>query len=290
MYHHFCDFINLYITQHVNNSFSQDVNIFIWDTSNTDNWSYFNETWKAFTNYKLIYIRELDGKRVCFRNVVFSLLARAIYGHFYNMPTVPGCYGTALYQFFSEHILYRLKINQDGPLKEKLRVTILSRGTSFRNIINQDEIIEGLKSKLNKYIEFKLVEYDIQTTFLEQLKTTHNTDIFMSMHGAGLTHLLFLPNWAAVFEIYDCDDKNCYYDLASLRGVKHFTWLDEKKVHYQQGLHPQLGTPHKKFTNYSFDVDEFIRIVKKMIKYVNNHPEFMKSRLNKYRIAEDDEL
>jgi protein O-GlcNAc transferase len=73
MYHHFCDFINLYITQHVNNSFSQDVNIFIWDTSNTDNWSYFNETWKAFTNYKLIYIRELDGKRVCFRNVVFSL-------------------------------------------------------------------------------------------------------------------------------------------------------------------------------------------------------------------------
>lgn len=32
MYHHFCDFLNLYITQHVNNSFSTDVYIVMWDT------------------------------------------------------------------------------------------------------------------------------------------------------------------------------------------------------------------------------------------------------------------
>lgn len=32
MYHHFCDFINLYITQHVNNSFGTDVYIVMWDT------------------------------------------------------------------------------------------------------------------------------------------------------------------------------------------------------------------------------------------------------------------
>lgn len=32
MYHHFCDFVNLYITQHVNNSFSTDVYVVMWDT------------------------------------------------------------------------------------------------------------------------------------------------------------------------------------------------------------------------------------------------------------------
>lgn len=32
MYHHFCDFVNLYISQHVNNSFSRDINIVMWDT------------------------------------------------------------------------------------------------------------------------------------------------------------------------------------------------------------------------------------------------------------------
>lgn len=38
--------------------------------------------------------------------------------------------------------------------------------------------------------------------FLDQLRITHNTDIFIGMHGAGLTHLLFLPDWAAVFELW----------------------------------------------------------------------------------------
>jgi len=35
MYHHFCDFINLYVTQHFNNSFSQNVDIVFYDTSSS---------------------------------------------------------------------------------------------------------------------------------------------------------------------------------------------------------------------------------------------------------------
>jgi hypothetical protein len=30
---------------------------------------------------------------------------------------------------------------------------------------------------------------------------SHNLDIFIGMHGAGLTHMLFMPDWAAVFEV-----------------------------------------------------------------------------------------
>lgn len=32
LYHHFCDFVNLYVTQHMNGSFSSDINILMWDT------------------------------------------------------------------------------------------------------------------------------------------------------------------------------------------------------------------------------------------------------------------
>ena len=32
-------------------------------------------------------------------------------------------------------------------------------------------------------------------------QTSHNSDIFLGMHGSGLTHLLFLPDWAAAFEM-----------------------------------------------------------------------------------------
>lgn len=38
LYHHFCDFVNIYAAQHVNNSFSTDVYIVMWDTVST----YFN--------------------------------------------------------------------------------------------------------------------------------------------------------------------------------------------------------------------------------------------------------
>jgi len=32
LYHHFCDFVNLYVTQHMNGSFETDINILMWDT------------------------------------------------------------------------------------------------------------------------------------------------------------------------------------------------------------------------------------------------------------------
>lgn len=37
IYHHFCDFFNLYLTQHVNNSwFGKDVQLIMWDTVSLD--------------------------------------------------------------------------------------------------------------------------------------------------------------------------------------------------------------------------------------------------------------
>uniref|UniRef100_A0A7E4W626 Secreted protein n=1 Tax=Panagrellus redivivus TaxID=6233 RepID=A0A7E4W626_PANRE len=51
MYHHFCDFVNLYASQFINGSFSQDVDIFWWDTHHSGfGDAYFGNAWKAFTN------------------------------------------------------------------------------------------------------------------------------------------------------------------------------------------------------------------------------------------------
>ena len=32
LYHHFCDFFNLYASQHINGSFDDDIHIVMWDT------------------------------------------------------------------------------------------------------------------------------------------------------------------------------------------------------------------------------------------------------------------
>lgn len=90
MYHHLCDFFNLYASLHMNSShpsaFSTDVHVIIWETYPYH--SAFGDMWKAFTSNPLLTLNDFAGKTVCFRNVVFPLLPRMIFGLYYNTPLV----------------------------------------------------------------------------------------------------------------------------------------------------------------------------------------------------------
>ena len=63
-----------------------------------------------------------------------------------------------------------------------------------------------------------------RTPFLDQIRLVSGSDVLVGLHGAGLTHLLMLPDWGAVLELYNCEDPDCYSDLARLRGVSYSTW------------------------------------------------------------------
>ncbi|XP_078596851.1 EGF domain-specific O-linked N-acetylglucosamine transferase-like [Branchiostoma floridae x Branchiostoma japonicum] len=273
MYHHFCDYINLYASQHINGSFSQDVNIIMWDTSGLGYGDIFSDTWKAFSDYPIIHLKEYDGKKLCLRDAVFPLLPRMQYGMYYNMPLVPGCSGTGLYKAFSEHVLHRLNITQQGPL-DKVRVTLLSRSTKWRRILNEEELLSAMKSDTR--LEVRRVDYNWKKmSFPEQLKVTQNSDLLIGMHGAGLTHSLFLPDWGVLFELYNCEDPRCYKDLARLRGVQYYTWEKQEKItQTEKGSHPSVGE-HAKFVNYGFDPAEFMRIVQNAADYIQAHPQFV---------------
>ncbi|XP_049588591.1 EGF domain-specific O-linked N-acetylglucosamine transferase [Syngnathus scovelli] len=275
MYHHFCDFVNLYISQHINNSFSTDINIIMWDTSFHEYGDLFKEIWKAFSNSDIIHLKTYDFKRVCFKDAFFSLLPRMRYGLFYNTPLISDCYSEGMFRAFSQHVLHRLNILQNGPMVGRVRVTVLARSTEYRQIINQNELVNALKTVLQLEVSVHDYKYN-DVAFLEQLRITHNSDIFIGMHGAGLTHLLFLPDWAVVFELYNCQDEGCYRDLARLRGIRYMTWQKKDKVYPQdKGHHPTLGD-HPKFTNYSFDVEEFMRLVLEAALYVTQHPKWQR--------------
>uniref|UniRef100_A0A673AIC8 EGF domain-specific O-linked N-acetylglucosamine transferase n=1 Tax=Sphaeramia orbicularis TaxID=375764 RepID=A0A673AIC8_9TELE len=267
MYHHFCDFVNLYISQHINNSFSTDINIVMWDTSLYGYGDLFPETWKAFTDYDIIHLKTYDSNRVCFKHAFFSLLPRMRYGLFYNTPLISDCHSEGMFRAFSQHVLHRLNIPLDRPTVRKT----LSRTEHVPLFTLQ--LVNALKTV--PLLEVNVVDYKYKDVpFLEQLRITHNSDIFIGMHGAGLTHLLFLPDWAVIFELYNCQDESCYRDLARLRGIRYVTWQKMDKVLPQdKGHHPTLGD-HPKFTNYSFDVVEFMRLVEEAADYVRKHPKW----------------
>lgn len=264
MYHHFCDFLNLYASQHLNSThhstFSLDSQIIIWET--LPYWSNFGTAFEAFTKNRLWNLNDVAGKRVCFKRVVFPLLPRMIFGLYYNTPIVWGCEGSGLFHAFSRHVLHRLKVREGvqprGP-DRRVHITLLSRDTKYRRILNERQLIKALE-KNSTYIVRK-AEYSHKMDFRLQLQNDQWTDIFIGMHGAGLTHLLFLPDWAVIFELYNCGDANCYQDLARLRGLKYLTWRDLSKLTPEdEGHHPDGGA-HKKFTNYKFNVDEFLALV-----------------------------
>ncbi|KAG0725179.1 EGF domain-specific O-linked N-acetylglucosamine transferase [Chionoecetes opilio] len=275
MYHHFCDFLNLYASQHLNTThhqaFSRDNQIIIWET--LPYWSNFGAAFDAFTKNPLWNLNHVAGKRVCFKSVMFPLLPRMIFGLFYNTPIVWGCQGSGLFHAFSRHLLHRLRVagaEQTRGGDGRVHVTLLSRDTKYRRVLNERELISALER--NKTYIVRRAEYSHKMDFRLQLQQDQWSDIFIGMHGAGLTHLLFMPTGRSSLNCeYNCGDANCYQDLARLRGLKYLTWRDPSKLTPEdEGHHPEGGA-HEKFTNYRFNVEEFLALVGEGAAHVMAH-------------------
>lgn len=99
MYHHFCDFFNLYATLFVNqthySAFDTNTQIIVWETYPYD--SPFADTFRAFSHNPVWTLDQVKGKRICFRNVVLPLLPRMIFGLYYNTPIVSLIHSNSFY-------------------------------------------------------------------------------------------------------------------------------------------------------------------------------------------------
>ena len=276
MYHHFCDFFNLYLSIHMNQSMS-GMDVTSWSVNkqvllleNIPYRSAFSPTWSAFTSLPLMDLNSVAGKKVCLKEAMFPLLPRMLFGLFYNTPIVSGCSNSGLFRSFSQFILHRLNIPSYGLLADqRMRVTLISRDTRFRRVNNEGQLAKALQQ--TGLYKVTLARFSTHVPFPSQLTMTHNTDILVGMHGAGLTHLLFLPDWAEVFELFNCDDPECYKDLARMRGVGYTThnWGEQEDmmtvVEVQGG---NTGPAHKKFVNYEFDSEEFLLMMNSVRKKV----------------------
>ncbi|XP_065916523.1 EGF domain-specific O-linked N-acetylglucosamine transferase-like isoform X2 [Dysidea avara] len=229
LYHHFCDFYNLYASLHANGTFNDDTTIIMWDTSYSPYGELFEDAWRPFTKKPRLRISDFAGQRVCFKDVMFPLLPRMRGGLYYNTYVVPGCETSAMMQAFSEFMLREMGIEQHEFNADRVRVSLLARDTKYRNIINQDELVRAMKTI--PFLDVQLVVYKYRVMgFVDQLEHSYNTDLFIGMHGAGLTHSLFLPDWAALFELHNTGDERCYHDLARQRGILYQTWEKDDKV------------------------------------------------------------
>jgi protein O-GlcNAc transferase len=297
MYHHFCDFFNLYASLFINStfypdSFDRDVNILVWE--NTPYRSAFGDVFGAFTKHEILHLDSFGRKNICFKNLLMPLLPRMPFGLFYNTPVIGGCRNSALFKSFSEFLTFRLGIRRtesaSNPTDHLMRVTFLSRRTKYRRVLNENSLISSLEST-GRY-RVKVAHFThAQPTFLEQMQIVHDTDILIGMHGSGLTHLLFLPDWGCLFELYDCEDPGCYTDLARMRGVGRVSWTNSSLIFPEDdGDEDNEHRGHAKFRNYAFDEVEFVRKVDEAAALVRKrHPAFADEKDNAVEEDQDEE-
>ena len=81
------------------------------------------------------------------------------------------------------------------------QLTFVSRSLAKqRKLANEKELLEDLKEQLPQAkIECVLFE---NLTPLEQISLMSKTKLLVGMHGAGLTHSVFLPSQSGLFEIF----------------------------------------------------------------------------------------
>ena len=103
------------------------------------------------------------------------------------------------------------------------RKVYLSRANAARRrLLNEEEILPVLKD-----YGYEVV-FAEELSFVEQVKLFANTSSFISLHGAGLTNLMFMPLGSKVMEIrYDFLEESkknlspyCYFQLANIFKIE----------------------------------------------------------------------
>jgi len=150
------------------------------------------------------------------------------------------CVKSELTTTFVQRVLdfYDLKA-PEGSGEQPLVVTYLNR-TGSRQLRDFGGMVERLQGKY-PLVEMQLIELE-DMAHREQLQIIRKTDILVGVHGAGLTHTLFLPPSATVAEIRPPNvDYWGFRNLAKIGGHQYF------------GTHGSLDTEKSVAGNWHFD-------------------------------------
>ena len=178
MYHHFCDFFNIYMSLNLNGSIVPEPDgrqVLILD--NHPYHSSFRPAWKSVTDRPLLDLNSVAGKRICFTDLLLPLLPRMVYGLYYGTPLIPGCHSSSMFSAFSTWFSSALGLPSPNP-QSPLRLTLLSRTTKYRQILNEQEIVEALS---DKGYQVTVAKFTPLVPFQEQLETIRNTDILVGI-------------------------------------------------------------------------------------------------------------
>jgi protein O-GlcNAc transferase len=131
------------------------------------------------------------------------------------------CSESSLMKQYVDRVLKFFNI-QDAPSRgtRPLVMTIVDR-TKKRRLLHQDDYLAAL-TKNHPSVDIQVVDFG-HLALAEQIRVAHHSDIIVGVHGAGLTHGMWLPSSSAIVEVLPPDlDHWGFSNMAKFLGHRHF--------------------------------------------------------------------
>jgi EGF domain-specific O-GlcNAc transferase len=130
------------------------------------------------------------------------------------------CTSSKLLNDFSQRALKHYAINTNIVTRSTITLTYIDRVTK-RRLIDQERLIAALRRAYPR-ITINVVDYATYP-FEEQLRISAQSDILVGVHGAGLTHVMFMPETSAIVELMPFSlDHHGFKNMARMRNTAYY--------------------------------------------------------------------
>lgn len=144
---------------------------------------------------------------------------------------------------YRHFVLSRFEVEDKHKINcRELRITIIWRrhylahprnpsGYTTRRISNEEEVWNAVR-EADTMAVVNGVQLE-KLSMVDQLELIAKTDILIGMHGAGLSHILYLPDSSGVIELFPnyMSVANAHFRaMSKWRNLKHLVWVNSDKT------------------------------------------------------------
>lgn len=158
---------------------------------------FYIDLWKVMAERPIIRLNELP-ETTEFENIIVPLpgASNPIWEGDWE---IHDCGESELLRTFSNRVLNFYNVEFRRPHDGDIVITYIDRRNSQR-LIGQESYLEELASQFS-HIRIQTIDFN-SIPFSEQLRVVRETDILVGVHGAGLTHGIFLPEGSVMVKYY----------------------------------------------------------------------------------------
>jgi len=163
--------------------------------------------------------------------------------------------GSTLLRSFVHRVLDHYNISQDVKHEGPVIVTYVRR--KWRKVLREEVYLEALQSLLGSRIQLQVVDLAV-LSFRAQLQLIRRTEVLIGVHGAALTHAMFMNEESSVAEIFPAEGggNKSFRNLCVLKGHSYFHTIASRNVDLDEATRSGLrADPDCAIQEYERDND-----------------------------------